>query len=87
MRKADGLAEIYNWHAAAPYYAEAEKFFTIKHDMRKALLAHIGYIRATVEQRSFSETARYFSNICDEPLGQTICGKRSIVQTNPVHSV
>jgi hypothetical protein len=68
LRKANALAEIYNWHAAAPYYAEAEKFFTAKHDMRKALLAHIGYIRATFEERSFSETARYFSNICDEPL-------------------
>ena len=65
LRKADALAEIYNWHAAAPFYAEAEKFFTAKHDTRKAVLAHIGYIRATFEQRSFSETARYFSNICD----------------------
>jgi hypothetical protein len=68
LRKADGLAEIYSWHAAAPFYAEAERFFTARRDARKALLAHIGYIRATFEQRSFSETARYFSNICDEPL-------------------
>jgi MalT-like TPR region len=68
LSKADALADIYNWHAAAPYYAEAEKFFAAKHDTRKALLAHIGYIRATFEERSFSETARYFSKICDEPL-------------------
>ena len=68
LNKADALAEIYNWHAAAPFYAEAERFFTARHDSRKALLAHIGYIRATFEQRSFSETARYLSSTCDEPL-------------------
>src|SRR3954451_870456 len=65
LSKADTLAEMYNWHAAAPHYAEAEKFFTSTHDTRKALLAHIGYIRGTFEQRSFSDTARYFSNVCD----------------------
>src|SRR5947209_1338923 len=55
LRKADALAEMYNWHAAAPFYTEAESFFTARHDTRKALLAHIGYIRATFEERSFSD--------------------------------
>jgi hypothetical protein len=31
-------------------------------------LAHIKYVRATFESRSFSETARYFAQVCEEPL-------------------
>ena len=68
LKRAYAMAEIYNWHAAAPLYAEAERLFTVRRDTRKALLAHIGYVRATFEERSFSETSRYFSNLCDEPL-------------------
>lgn len=68
LTKADSLAEIYNWHAAGPYYAEAERALRSSHNARKALLAHIGYIRATFETRSFAETARYFAQTCAEPM-------------------
>lgn len=68
LRKADALAEIYNWHASAAYYAEAERAFTIEHDAKQALRAHIGYIRATFESRSFAETARYFTRVCEQEI-------------------
>ena len=79
LKKADALADVYNWHAAAPYYAEAEKFFTARRDTQKGLLAHIGYIRATFEERSFSDTARYFSYILMGRSRQTIQRSNSSV--------
>ena len=68
LSKADALADIYNWHEAVQYYAEAERAFRSRHDTRDTLLAHIGYIRATFETRSFAETAHYFAQTCSEPL-------------------
>lgn len=68
LSKADALADIYNWHEAAPYYAEAERAFSSSQQARNALLAHIGYVRATFETRSFAETARYFAQTCSEPI-------------------
>ena len=68
LSKAEALADIYNWHASAPYYAEAERAFNARHDVRRTLLAHIGYLRATFESRSFAETARYFAQVCDQSV-------------------
>jgi hypothetical protein len=49
-------------------YAEAERVFTQEHNLQNALRAHIGYIRATFESRSFSETARYYARLCEQPI-------------------
>jgi tetratricopeptide (TPR) repeat protein len=68
LARADALAEIYNWHASAPFYAEAERAFGATHKSRQALAAHIGYVRATLESRSFAETARYFAAVCQQPV-------------------
>jgi CHAT domain-containing protein/tetratricopeptide (TPR) repeat protein len=44
------LAELYNWAAAGPEFAQAEKMFMAAGDKRNALYAKLGRLRSTAEQ-------------------------------------
>jgi CHAT domain-containing protein len=49
LAEADRLALLYNWHKAAPLYAQAESLFVQSGDKRNALFARFGYFWATAD--------------------------------------
>ena len=66
------LADLYNWDDAGKDFAEAEKLFVAKGDDRNALLARLGRIRSTVDQRALQDTsAQLASDLDNIPLLRT----------------
>lgn len=55
------LAYLYNWTDAAPDFQAAEKGFTSAGDKRNALYAHLGLIRATIEQHNLPRASAQLS--------------------------
>ncbi|MGA8028396.1 MAG: hypothetical protein WB992_14730 [Bryobacteraceae bacterium] len=51
------FADLYNWPDARLDFEEAEKRFAALGDMRGALYAHLGLIRATIERRNLPRTS------------------------------
>src|SRR5689334_4518770 len=51
------LADLYNWDDAGADFAEAERLFIAQGDDRNALLARLGRIRSTVDQRGLPDTS------------------------------
>ncbi len=51
------LAELYKWTDAAPDFRAAEAGFSKAGDRRNALYAHLGLLRATIEQRNLPRTS------------------------------
>jgi tetratricopeptide (TPR) repeat protein len=52
LKRADELADFYNWTAARPLYQQAEQGYRSQRDSEHALYARIGWLRATMETRS-----------------------------------
>ena len=66
------LADLYNWDDAGKDFAEAEKLFVAKGDDRNALLARLGRIRSTVDQRALQDTSTQLASDLDNiPLLRT----------------
>lgn len=63
LQEADNFASLYNFVAAAPLYASAERRFRAVHDERNLLYSHIGYLRSTMESRSLPELSHYLGTI------------------------
>ncbi len=61
LRQALHYADLYNWADSGPFFAKAEKLYGAKGDVRNALYAHIGVIRATMERRSLPRTSEELS--------------------------
>jgi len=59
------LADLYNWDDAGKDFAEAEKLFVAKGDDRSALLARLGRIRSTVDQRALHDTSAQLESDLD----------------------
>ena len=51
------LAELYKWTDAGPDFRAAETQFSKAGDRRNALYAHLGLLRATIEQRNLPRTS------------------------------
>src|SRR5437870_2339110 len=51
------LADLYNWAAAGPEFAETEKMFAAAGDQRNALYARLGKIRSNLEPRNLPATS------------------------------
>lgn len=65
LARALHLASLYNWVAAAPDFAKAEKLFGDAGDHRNALYARLGTMRASVEleQKSMLATSLQLSEL------------------------
>jgi CHAT domain-containing protein len=61
LQHADQLADLYNWTAAGPLYASAEKQSSKEHNPRNVLYAHVGFLRATMETRSLRDLSSYLA--------------------------
>ncbi len=51
------LADLYNWGAAGPDFAEAEKLFSAAGDQRNALYARLGALRSSAERLNLPATS------------------------------
>ena len=72
LKKGLHLGDWYNWADAAPLFTEAEQLFTARGDRRNALFAHLGRIRATMEQLSLPEVSEELGTELDKnPLLQS----------------
>ena len=73
LARALHFADLYNWGAAGPIFAEAEKRFDSTGDRRNALYARLGRIRSNIErdQNTFpGESAQLGDALDDDPLLQ-----------------
>jgi CHAT domain-containing protein len=57
LKQALHLGDLYNWADAAPFFTEAEQLYRARGDSRNALYAHLGRLRATMEQLSLPEVS------------------------------
>jgi CHAT domain-containing protein len=57
LKQALHFADLYNWADAGPLFAEAEQLYRARNDTRNALLAHIGRLRANMENRALPDTS------------------------------
>src|SRR5215469_5608171 len=72
LKKALYFGDLYNWADAAPLFTEAEQLYTARGDRRNALFAHLGRIRATMEQFSLPEISEELGTELDKnPLLQS----------------
>src|SRR5260370_37366482 len=63
LTKAIQLAEAYNWYGAKPHFVSAlrlSRICTAEHD---AVLAQIGVLRATMEQRNLAVLSRRLQDL------------------------
>ena len=73
LARALHFADLYNWGAAGPIFAEAEKRFDSAGDRRNALYARLGRIRSNIErdQNTFPAiSAQLGDTLDDDPLLQ-----------------
>src|SRR6266568_65301 len=71
LQRALHLGDLYNWYAAGPLFAQAEKLYNQRGDNRNALYAHVGHLRSLREQLSMSEMSDELSkDLSDNPLVQ-----------------
>src|SRR4051812_24709090 len=60
-------AESYNWTSAATYFRIAQQHLTGP----DALLAQVGYMRSTMEQRNLAELTAQYQALSSNPLVQS----------------
>ena len=73
LARALHFADLYNWGAAGPIFAEAEKRFDSAGDRRNALYTRLGRIRSNIErdQNTFpGESVQLGDALDDDPLLQ-----------------
>ena len=63
LRRALRLAELNNWIGAENDFTEAERMFTAVGDLRNALYARLGRIRATGGGRSLDATSAQLARL------------------------
>ena len=68
LARADRLALLYNWPAAAPLYAEAESLFAQSGDGKNALAARLGYILSTADGGISPAINREVAAYLDNPV-------------------
>src|SRR5690242_16133954 len=74
LENALSLANLYNWADAAADFGQAERIFTQAGDRRNALYAHLGLLRATIEQKQNAlpaESAQLALDLASNPLLQS----------------
>jgi hypothetical protein len=61
----DGIrfADLYNWHDAEPKFRNAQSELSRCGNQSKVLLAKVGYLRSTMEQRNLPELARELNRL------------------------
>ena len=65
LRKADHLANLYNWADAKPLFLAADK--ELPHGTAQQIHAHLGYLRSTMEERSLPELSNYLAALLRAP--------------------
>ena len=63
-------AELYNWQEAATHFHAAQLHLPAT-DTREKLLARIGYMRSTMEQRNLAELTREYRTLALSPVVRT----------------
>ncbi len=63
-------ANLYNWHAAAPHFHQAQQTFAHCGEERNRLLASVGDLRATMEQRNLGELSAQLGTLLNNPIAQ-----------------
>ena len=66
------FADLYNWHAARPYFTKAQRLFESADDKRNALYAHLGAIRAGADPTPITELSyRLAQELATNPILQS----------------
>jgi CHAT domain-containing protein len=66
------FADLYNWHAARPYFTKAQQLFETADDKRNALYAHVGAIRAGADPTPITELSyRLAQELSTNPMLQS----------------
>lgn len=65
LRKADYYADLYNWADAKPLFLAADR--ELKHGSPEQIHAHVGYLRASMEERSLPELSNYLAALSQTP--------------------
>jgi CHAT domain-containing protein len=63
-------ANLYNWYAAAPHFHQAQQVFTQCGEERHRLLASVGDLRATMDQRNLGELSTRLGTLLNSPIAQ-----------------
>src|SRR6185437_8882263 len=65
LRKADYYANMYNWPSAKSFFLAADR--GLPHGSPEQIHAHLGYLRATMEERSLPELSNYLGTLLRSP--------------------
>ncbi len=66
------LGDLYNWADAYPEFSQAEQLFKVQGDRRNALYAHLGALRASMEQKSLPVLSLELGDLIEQdPLLQS----------------
>ena len=66
------FADLYNWHAARPYFTKAQQLFETADDRRNSLYAHLGAIRAGADPTPITELSyRLAQELATNPILQS----------------
>jgi tetratricopeptide (TPR) repeat protein len=61
LQRADHYADLYNWADSRPFYLAAER--ELRRGTPDQIHAHVGYLRATMEERSLPELSNYLAAV------------------------
>ena len=65
LQKADHYADLYNWADARPFFLAADR--GLRRGSADQIHAHLGYLRATMEERSLTELSNYLASVLKTP--------------------
>jgi tetratricopeptide (TPR) repeat protein len=68
LKAADRLGMLGNWEKARPLFAQAETMYQSRGDVRDALYAKLGRLRADLESSSYVDMSNYLSQELNTPL-------------------
>jgi hypothetical protein len=61
LQRADHYADLYNWADSKPFYLAADQ--ELRRGTPDQIHAHLGYLRATMEERSLPELSNYLAAV------------------------
>jgi hypothetical protein len=64
-QKADHYADFYNWADSKPFFLAADR--GLRRGTPEQIHAHLGYLRATMEERSLPELSNYLASVLKTP--------------------
>src|SRR6202020_1155963 len=71
LDRAKHLAWLGNWDTARDLFARSEHSFHDRQDVRNEIFAHVGYVRSTIERRSYSAVSSQMDLLLQRPTVQS----------------